>query len=167
MRIHFSKGKKGKERKRMEFVARAGCAHRSSYERAAVIGREIGSPETACLAFSSLCRFGPGKINFLMIASRVTHARNICSPDANVAYSFCVSNFYSLVPILHSRVCMCVYIYTKFRYTFPWYDDTMIKFLTVFLPTIDIPAENSATLKIDTISRLFCDKEVCLNNYLV
>lgn len=61
----------------------------------------------------------PGKINFLMIASRVTHARNICSPDANVAYSFCVSNFYSLVPILHSRVCMCVYIYTKFRYTFP------------------------------------------------
>lgn len=46
-------------------------------------------------------------------------------------------------------------------------DDTMIKFLTVFLPTIDIPAENSATLKIDTISRLFCDKEVCLNNYLV
>ena len=151
----------------MEFVARAGCAHRSSYERAAVIGREIGSPETACLAFSSLCRFGPGKINFLMIASRVTHARNICSPDANVAYSFCVSNFYSLVPILQSRACMCVYIYIHEISLHFSVDDTMIKFLTVFLPTIDIPAENSATLKIDTISRLFCDKEVCLNNYLV
>lgn len=48
--------REGKEKEWMEFVARAGCAHRSSYERAAVIGREIGSPETACLAFSSLCQ---------------------------------------------------------------------------------------------------------------